>query len=418
MLGAEYGSESDANGVCLRNIAEELVRQGHYVYVISESDRKICESEHLIYIGVKPSWFKTYLNSHNNQSGIHKIILWIITAIRRIAVTPFYPNVSPIRSLKIMKLADGIVERYGINLVLGSFRPFESIYTCVRLKKKWESKICVVTYHMDLLMSPNTQSRSIKNYQKRKARQSILREAKFVDALFVPPNSEYKGFLISEKIKKTDFPSLNLLTQKKLNSFNYDRKYINIAYIGSLDESNRNPMRVLSYINQINKEHSERPIRLHFWGNIDCKTKELLNKYSFVVYHGSVDNCYVIDLLTRADALLNISNKNTPEMIPSKIFQMFVTGRPILNYVQSKKDVSIKYFEEYGNTYFLDLDAKDGSDLYQFLLHPIDSISIGWRMASKATPQFFVEELFNQIRTHGEFCKSERNATIRNEEME
>ena len=40
-------------------------------------------------------------------------------------------------------------------------------------------------------------------------------------------------------------------------------------------------------------------------------------------------------------------------LVPSKIFQLFASGKPILNYVFDRNDVSLPYFERYENTYWV-----------------------------------------------------------------
>src|SRR5699024_11040684 len=47
-----------------------------------------------------------------------------------------------------------------------------------------------------------------------------------------------------------------------------------------------------------------------------------------------------------SDFLVNISNIYA-DVVPSKIFELFSLGKPIVNFVKNKNDFSLKYFEAY-----------------------------------------------------------------------
>ena len=80
-----------------------------------------------------------------------------------------------------------------------------------------------------------------------------------------------------------------------------------------------------------------------------------------VEHHGLIDNLEVHSLLMKSDYLLNISNAILYRLLPSKMFAMFATGKPIINIVFNPNDSSIPFFKRYGNCLFVEMwkDVKD-----------------------------------------------------------
>ena len=54
--------------------------------------------------------------------------------------------------------------------------------------------------------------------------------------------------------------------------------------------------------------------------------------------------------MNESDFLLNIGNKIAYQMLPSKIFGMFATGKPIINVIGHPDDATMPYFSCYNNS--------------------------------------------------------------------
>ena len=137
----------------------------------------------------------------------------------------------------------------------------------------------------------------------------------------------------------------------------FDCDKLNLAFIGSLNTWNRSPERLLKLLKSVSEKIPN--IKLHVWGDV-TNTKDILDQYSaLVVYHGYIESKYVPTVLQNADWVVNISNERDYHLVPSKIFQLFASGKPVLNYMFNRSDVSIPYFERYENTYTVYDDQAD-----------------------------------------------------------
>lgn len=351
IICSDYKSELDANGICVKNIASALKQDGNSVYILSEKKQKPFTHHYdgiaTIYY-VKSTLLKRTLDCYNNNL-IYRIKLSIIRIIHAIISIVLYPNVSPFRSRKVIKKATEIVNKHNVDIVIGCYRPYESIKAIMSMKKN--SGIKTVAYHLDLLMEPNDRSKVIRTFKKKKAKHSIIEERRNVDYIVLPETERNK--ISGKNVMYAGFPLYIKECVNTESSIVFDYDVVNITYIGSLDETNRNPIELLEELTKL--KVGRKPIIVHIWGKINSDSlEEQISAMTNVEYHGYIPHDQVFDVMRKSDFLLNISNKVTANMVPSKIFQMFSTGRGIINYVQSKEDVSAKYFERYG--FFFEID--------------------------------------------------------------
>lgn len=372
---SDYYSEIDAGGICIRNITKEFNNRNKKVFIITEAKNDGCieRSKKLEVWGVKKTWFSLLSQKLQHTHGISSVCYKVIRILRGIFVTLLYPNVSPIRSKKIEKLADQIIRKNNVKVLIGAYRPYESIDAAIRIKNKYKNNIKCFTYHLDLISSPNTNSSLLYKYKKMRGKAALKKEYGIVDYLILPESG--RGLLqCEEKILYADFPLYIDDGVMEKNNFEYDKDYINIAYIGTIDGKNREISTIGNLLNLLNEN---KKVKLHIWGALlDTNSEKIAKENSYIEYHGMVENKYTRYLLSEADLCLNLSNKITYTMIPSKIFQLFSVGNPIINIVESRKDKSLSYFEEYGNVFNIDINQKNNAimlKLEKFINHSLES---------------------------------------------
>lgn len=348
IIGSHYASSSSANGICAQNIALEFKRQGHDVYVISTGLKDILTPELIEGVKVwtvKIEWFNQLLGKlRKGGNWYHRLLLKPYWALRSLYILPRYPITQPIRLERSYKLALKIIKEEGIDVVLCTCLPYEPIAVGMRLKEKLGDSIRVVTYHLDILSFPNNKERLLKAYKERRIKNAIEKELHVVDKMLVPESG--KGIFSNSKIEYTGFPAYIEQRDAIRAPFEFDKKYINISFIGSLDKSNRSPRFALDFLEKL-ADNRSLPIRISIWGNIsDADTKRVVDECRIAKYYGMLENRYVNDILSKTDVLLNISNAVLYNLIPSKIFQLFDSNRPILNIVNHPNDLTIPYFEQ------------------------------------------------------------------------
>ena len=89
-------------------------------------------------------------------------------------------------------------------------------------------------------------------------------------------------------------------------------------------------------------------------------------------------------------------------MLPSKIFKSFLSGKPIINIIRSKKDVSIKYFEEYAHSLnILEENLKKENLCIQLIdfvnANKAKTFDIPQNLIEPNTPQYIVNKIEEKL---------------------
>ena len=351
------GKNPGANSVCVRNMGLEFISQGHKVWNLAEGDSYVNESTNWdgLTLWEVPSVYHIRLarKVERTSNALLKVWFKIESLFRHLAILAIYPNTSISRSQKVYKKAREIVEEKSISLVVAIFNCYENIYAGMRLKQLMGDGIKVVSYHLDLRTASLNSSSLIRFYVKRNAIKSIVKESRIVDKILIPYSGqeemERMEGLVRNKVHYVGFPVF--ITSKGLSNIcplPFKENCINISYIGTLSSDNRDPRPVLETIEQVSKR-IRRQIMVHFWGNAGDLTM-VLEASPIVSYHGKTENKYVRYIMDHSDFLLNIGNAIAYDMLPSKTFGMFATGKPIINVVNHPKDATLPFFARYGHS--------------------------------------------------------------------
>lgn len=395
------GNLLGANGNCVKNVANEFERRGYKVYVIATScnDLTKYENGNICLSQIKESLFEKLLDNKKSRLFVHWFFI-LINLFRRILIIPFYPNVSPINSVKVYKNARRLINTEKIKVVVSFYRPYEAIYVSKRIKQKYcDTKVFV--FHLDLLTSPKTAFNFTKSLQVKRVREALDDELVKVDRIIVPESvdrTQIVGLHNLEKFALSGFPVCSINEPRKVPDFSYDSSMLNVVYIGSLDKINRDPSIAFKVLNKVNESRKGR-VKLHIWGKVDYYIVKQISKYQYINYHGAIDHEYTYWLLKNADCFLNISNCITFKMLPSKIFQYFEFDKPILNFVKNNEDCSLEYFVRMSNAFNIrEDDIRDNivNDINNYL----ESFSNGQKKDNNLymyTPAYFVDLIERDI---------------------
>lgn len=354
-----YGNGLDANSICVWNMAQEMISNGHRVWLLAMGNDYVeapIVKEGIIVLELPMDYYRK-LTGRVRQSKKKYLRLWfkLVSAIRHVALLATYPLTSPRRSFRLAAMAKQIVSENEIKVVVTIFNPYDNIYAGIKVKNTFGDNVKVVSYHLDLRTASLNPSGLVRSYIRKHALKSLVKESNIVDKMLIP----YSGQKETEQVKgirkdKLLFVGLPMyITEAKIEicELPFEVGNINISYIGSISKDNRNPSYALSLLEKVSAM-IKRKIIVHFWGNTGDIQDEL-TKSPIAAYHGMIDNRYSRYVMERSDFLLNIGNAIAFDMLPSKIFSMFATGKPIINFIKHPQDVSIPFFEHYA--YGIDL---------------------------------------------------------------
>lgn len=337
-------SMANANSVCVNNMAREMLSRGHKVWVLAMGDKP----------GQVPDTYygKLKLRVANDSTLFLRLWFKVFGLMRHIFLLPFYPDVAPCRSRKMARKAEDLVRENNIDLVVAVFNVYENIYAGMHLKKKFGERIKVVSYHLDLRTSSVNPSKLIRNYIYKHALASLKKENMIVDKMLIPYSGqkdlEKLGGLDMNKVHFVGFPVFIDDNEFEKCELPFETDVINITYIGSLSSDNRNPSYILKLLEQA-QEILGRKLMVHVWGDV-ADVGQILADSQVATYHGMIENRYARYIMDNSDFLLNIGNAVTYSMLPSKVFGMFATGKPIINVITHPADATLPYFERYNNS--------------------------------------------------------------------
>lgn len=363
LFASGYKYSGSANGICARNLVREYIRQGHDVFVIAvphagEKEMEVIDGAKVWF--VKNEWLTRalgFLQKHRTNS-LWKLFHMLFSAFRAILLAPLYPNTTRLRMNSMLRLSHQIIQKYDIDTVIGTCLPYDGITTAVALKKQFGDRLRIVTYHFDILSTPNNKSGIVYSYKEKLFAKAFAKEQSIVDKVFLPETAKglHKNSANIQYIGLPVYLSDDTYSEKGV--FNFSNNVYNITYIGSLDIRNRSILPALQLITNLNTDTKKKYI-LHVWGNLtDADTKKMIDENTDIVqYHGLLNNDSVKPVLEASDFLLNISNLLLYRLLPSKIFTMFSTGKPIINIVNHPNDCSLPFFEKYGNV--INIKASD-----------------------------------------------------------
>ncbi len=373
ILCAYYTDSNNANGICAKNLAEEFVARGKNVWVISSCDNKMesCQINgvNLSFVEVE-NYVNTLKRFRQRKGVLNKLLFFFYRIYRNMFLLFTYPNNSPRRSKQVVSMASCLIEDNNIDTVIGTYRPYESLYTSIKLKKRFSNKLKVCTYHLDLLTINDEWKGVASKIMQIKAKRAFEYELESVDRILIPENYFDRIHLKHEKVLPVGFPLYIRRNTYDESDFHFSNEEISITYIGTLDNNNRNPKEALKIAEALS-DAIHKKVVLHIWGRLwDSEICEIIKKSPYALYHESIENRYVQDILLKSDYLLNISNKVTCNFLPSKIFQYFALDKYIINIVQTPCDCSLNYFRKYKKSFnfytYLDT-SKQLIDLIQFL---------------------------------------------------
>lgn len=350
------GNSPDANSVCVKNMANEFTKQGHSVWILAMGDNFVKKPGTLgnAVLWEIPMDYYRRLTGRVENGGSRLLQIWfkLISVIRHILLLFFYPVTSPGRSKKVARKAMQIVKDNHIDIAICVFNPFDNIYAGLKLKRIFSVEIKVVSYHLDLRTASINPNALVRDYIHKHALKSLVEENGLVNTMLIP----YSGQKEMERLQGLDASKITYVGFPVYVEDNNTEYYkapfvsdnINVCYIGSLSQDNRNPAYILTLVEKMNERNKKKTL-LHFWGDVGGLFP-LLEASPAAVYHGKVENQYTRSIMQQADFLLNIGNAIAYDMLPSKVFGMFATGRPIINVITHPKDVTLPFFERYNHS--------------------------------------------------------------------
>lgn len=344
-----------ANSIISKNIANELEAMGHRVtYIAVNQNIQPTSQEEFETHSVRSTLYGRVLAKKNERGLSSKekflwCLLSIVRKIQNILILPSYPDVDPIQSAEIYKLAQNLYRAEKFDVIIAVFRPFSSLSALIKLKKNIPNVVCGA-YFLDLCtesQKPKVMPRGLFNTLWNRAEDRVFKKSDFI----LLPKSAQRRYetdqyaIHKEKIEFCEFPAFVEPHLHEERDYSCKQKGVIIVFAGTMNCFYRNPDYILRVLAEVSNSIPD--ISLHVYGRGNCG--EILKKYENILgihLHGMVEHKVVMNAYANATFVLNISNTYN-DLVPSKIFELFASGKPIINVVKNTEDSTLKYFEKY-----------------------------------------------------------------------
>ncbi len=382
-----------ANSLIVKALGEELVRDGHTVYVIPFSDR-------------------TDLPAHEEWGGMH--ILRTVRGDDKASLLNLIKHLRIADALRILKrrvsgkksvwgletvsagyAVERVIGEYHIDLAVSVHCSVECSFPLYRLKKKHKLPCKWLLYMLDPFA---THSYYMEKYDQREL-QSVQHkllaacDKVLCSDIIAKEIREAETEDIVRKLEVAEYPKIQDI-RAKATPMSFDAGHTHCVYVGTFEQIVRPSDYLFSVIDRLR----DTDLVFHFVGvkwekdNIFA-TPDRTN----CVFHGRVPWEEALSFECGCDYLINIGNK-VQNQFPSKVLEYICTGKPIINVSKHRDDLTAGHFERYGNslTVFEDEDAEAVAEQirqYVACKHTDMDYDTVKELFSVGTPQYVAKQI-------------------------
>jgi len=377
-----YYPKPRAVGVCVHNVAMELINLGYQVHVIAYKQGNAKQEE--IFEGVFIHHIPMRLDMKMQDYGEKHIdtlvgkvcykAAGIIRKIQKLILLPWFPLVSPLTVYHYYTSALGLNRKYGFDCIIATYLPPETLFAGALIKKKLKN-IKYGAYILDSLINQSGQKYLPSKLIKKLTWKFEKMVYETADIVYIPEcqRNHYQADKYEKYRDKIDFLDTPVFKPNKIVFTNklFDDHKIHLVYMGTLLKKIRSPDYLYRLFKSINESGQ---FQLHFYTRGSCEDDLLqyqIETGGAVIRHGFVAHSEVDNIIANSDFLINLGVANA-SMSSSKIFEYMATGKPIIYLHYKDTDPCFKYLDEYELSLLIKMDDHlfdDNVKIFRDFLH-------------------------------------------------
>jgi len=410
LITTNYLAE-DATGNCLRSLVSHLMKRSD-VEIANTGTPKSFPTDngvkvYIVNSKIKLKHIKSDISLNKNQilceirakgfaKGTLEVLGNLYHRLLNKLITLYNEKVSPkVSYFKLKK----VFENGNYDCILSVCMPFSNHILACKLKKKFPYVYWIANYY-----DPHSLNVHFRDRFKKLCKQED-KVLEYADKIILTPilYEEFGSCRLKKHLERSvalEFPNLIYRDINKPNTtIEFDKNYINCVFTGYLYAKIRNPRYLFELLNK-----SDKNIRLYIVGgygdseelNIDYYSQLLGDRLVFVDFV-PIEEAFRI--MNDADVLVNISNA-APNQLPSKLFDYFSTGKPVINIHKLEKCLSLPYAQKYPLAVNIhEKDEVDASDVETFETFCKEArgkkldFSVVEEIYKTSTPQYVAERI-------------------------
>lgn len=409
----EYPPIPDPSGRIVYNLVQQLCQKGHTVDVIardSESHIQYKDNETVYWIETS-NWEKISKSVKDDSSSLSKRVKYFIASYIRKVLLMFkigkFPDSEPEVTARVVDCFNKYLQKNKYDCILSFFRPYSCLSAGMKISDKCKDTKLISVY-FDLVEKKDCPSFMPAGlYEKLiiKGDEKVFQKSEYVMLPLSAKNNDNVVFNShKEKIRYYEFPTFVLpdATSESKSECSICSDTIKFVFAGTMNKDFRNPSKMMDILYSLSKNNQVK-IQLDIFGGGDCA--DILNSFkcteNFIFkYHGKVPKETVTKYEQKANFLINIMN-NYNSIVPSKIFELFATCKPILNFMTNCDDGSLEYFKQYPVCLTIPCDDyRDikSDDLAEFILENcnlhVDTEQIK-EIYKTSTPEYMTKQILD-----------------------
>lgn len=363
LITKDYAPSPDTSASIVGHIAEELARNGNTVDVLTRENKTekpgISKGLVNVYRAKATIWDK-WLNMRfaGELNTVQKSVFGAMRMIRMLYLMFYiwlFPNSEPISTRRALRIYKKELMDYKYDCIITFFRPYSCLDLGVRIKKT-QSKTKLISYFLDMVEDMDRPLLMPKKLYDSKILEGDDRVYTISDVIVLPLSAKEREYELYSKycykIEYLDFPTF-VRNKDFATITNKETNYNTFLFAGTLLRAYRDPTKMLDLLAALAEKNYTQKYCIKIFGGGDCK--EIISKYKAppnleILQLGRVSKETVISEMANAMVLINITNKLNA-VVPSKIFEMFATCKPIINVACNGDDGSIRYFKKYPLSY-------------------------------------------------------------------
>ena len=388
-----YLPDASPNGVCVSNIARQMVSSGWEVSILCFGNNSLDNADIVDGVRIYRCCDPGVKEKHTVGYAIKFYIKW------------FSPSKYPITERKnitrqFFDKANKLCSKNRFDEIVAVHLPVETLIAGVKLKELYP-EIKLISYMLDSMSGgfiPRFLPESYLRGRKLKWENYIFN--KYDSIILMASSKKHHDKHSSDQVwyQRSVFLDIPLLTTVNISeAVKQNNDKTTIAFCGLLNYPYRNVKYFLSIIKHMNEHY-----RFVFAGSSNIENELSCIDDDRIEYLGKIPHHEVERLLSRADILLNLG-VTVPSAISGKIFEYMSYGKPIISTFSIDNEACIPYLQTYPLSFLVEernTNIEEQAKHLQCFIEKTKNQRVAYEEVLKEfynnTPDAFINEL-NQI---------------------